>query len=531
MSKAGGGQENRTTPTSSFQRFAWIAIALGLLACLGVMFSSIQVGRTVIHNLYADKSLTVLRTTADLMGRFDVSMKSAQARRTQDRDKGENRFGEYTEDILNAFQPDDQAGKPSWHTDMGREGYLFFFQEDCLVIGHPTLEGEAMTLLQRSPSGLSICSKFKHIAEQASIDGLLHHDWDGGNGKEDSGPSKVTWCIRDSATDWYLCASVYKSRLDEALYGFVMGTALPPAAIIMILTGTLLAFIKVLLRSRQKATEEEINNLQKEIETLREKNARLDERDRSKSSFLFSISHDLRNPLTSILGYATLIKREFSRLFMPLAGEDQKLHKRGARIVENLEIIECGGWRLNRLIHNMLELDGIESGRVEWRDEQIGLRELIEASIRTAQEEFGDKTDLQPHLDLPENLPELCLDKVRMEQAVAHLLSHMAEFHGPGRLSLVAVLEGDVLRVEVRHLSETVGEDQLEKCFEELGQNTGEDQSKSQGKRLGPTIARRIIEHHRGRIWVETQPGQGSSVIFTLPLSPALAHSHPTASP
>lgn len=240
-----------------------------------------------------------------------------------------------------------------------------------------------------------------------------------------------------------------------------------------------------------------------------------------KSAFLSSVSHELRTPLTTILGFSTLIKREFSRFFLPLAQDDPKLRDRGGRIAKNLDIIEHGGWRLTKLIENVLDLSRIESGRMQWHDEHAPAGELMERAVREASKEFASRPGLRLVTDIPPDLPKVRVDADKFEQVVVNLLSNAANFTEQGEVRVAARRCGGELRVEVQDTGEGIPSEDLEIIFDRFQQaRVDAAKGKPRGAGLGLTICKRIVEHYGGKIQVQSTLGRGSTFSFALPLAP-----------
>ncbi len=101
----------------------------------------------------------------------------------------------------------------------------------------------------------------------------------------------------------------------------------------------------------------------------------------SNHTFVSSVSHELRTPLTSIRGFAKIIHRDFEKFFHTTENADSKKLSRSRRILDNLGIVLREGERLTRLINDMLDLNKIESGKMEWHDEWIDPHKAVELSV------------------------------------------------------------------------------------------------------------------------------------------------------
>lgn len=257
-----------------------------------------------------------------------------------------------------------------------------------------------------------------------------------------------------------------------------------------------------------------------DITELKRRERELEEMDRLKSNFLSSVSHELRTPLTSVRGFAKLIARDFERRFMPIVGEDAKLKKQAERIGENLGIIIGEAERLTRLINDVLDISKIESGGVEWRNEAIDVRDMVNQAFNAASGQFSDKPTVQARLSVDDGLPPLRGDRDRLVQVLVNLLNNAAKFTDEGSVELKAGTTDDGwLRFAVIDTGAGIPAEEKDLVFDKFHQVTKSDtlEDKPKGTGLGLTICKQIIEHHEGRVWVESEPGKGSEFIFILP--------------
>ncbi|GAB7022198.1 sensor histidine kinase [Salidesulfovibrio brasiliensis] len=285
----------------------------------------------------------------------------------------------------------------------------------------------------------------------------------------------------------------------------------------------------------RKKAEEELANLNRHLEQsvrnrtedlvrkareLEDANRRLRELDEMKSAFLSSVSHELRTPLTSILGFAKLLSRDFEKNFLPLAADKDRLLKRSSRIMENLEIIGQEGERLTRLINDVLDLNKIESGRMGWQDETVDLSEVIARAVQSVKGIYGQRSSVRLIRDIEPGLPTVTVDADRLQQVFINLLNNAAKFTEEGAVTVRVRQDADFLRVEVQDSGVGIAAEDLESIFEKFHQSSVNIiKDKPQGTGLGLTICREIIEHYGGSIWVESELGEGSRFIFTLPIS------------
>jgi len=285
----------------------------------------------------------------------------------------------------------------------------------------------------------------------------------------------------------------------------------------------------ILNRHLREAVRERTKRLAVKASQLETANVRLQELDRLKSRFLSTVSHDLRTPLTSIMGFAKLISRDFAKYFEPFANGHDRLTRQAQRLTANLAIIESEGERLTRLINDFLDLSKIESGRAEWRDGPVDALRIIRGAVDAVSADFEAKPEVVFVLDLPASLPELHMDQDRLSQILVNLLGNAVKFTDEGSVRLRAAVANTTLRLEVTDTGVGVPRESLEKIFDKFHQaeigDTVQEGRRRQGTGLGLAICRQIVEHYHGRIWAESELGRGSTFIVELPLNQAAASS------
>ncbi len=251
-----------------------------------------------------------------------------------------------------------------------------------------------------------------------------------------------------------------------------------------------------------------------------------EEANRAKSAFLNMVSHELRTPLTSVLGFVRIIEKRLEQTIFPAVDGDDRRVRRAADLVQsNIDIILSEGERLTTLINDMLDLAKIESGRLEWSMQPLSLGEVVEQSVAATAVLF-EEGPLDLVVDVQPDLPPIVGDRDRLIQVVVNLLSNAVKFTDEGTVTCRAHLAasnsgGEEIVVSVVDTGLGIAPADQARVFEQFVQ-VGDDQSdRPKGTGLGLPICKSIVEHHGGRIWVESQgvPGQGSTFSFALPVS------------
>jgi signal transduction histidine kinase len=242
--------------------------------------------------------------------------------------------------------------------------------------------------------------------------------------------------------------------------------------------------------------EQKSQELERATQELREANERLTELDRMKDEFVSTVSHELRTPLTSI------------RSFTEILHDNPQLPAAERQRFLGIVIKETG--RLSRLIGQVLDVSRLESGRVEWHESLLDMREVIEDTAASTSQLFRER-DVRLECNLPGRVPKVRADLDRIVQVVVNLLSNAVKFIEPGRgrVQIELVEEAGFLRVDVRDNGPGISPEH--QAGDPL---TG----KPQGTGLGLYISRRIVEHSGGRLWVRSRPSEGACFSFTLPL-------------
>jgi signal transduction histidine kinase len=234
------------------------------------------------------------------------------------------------------------------------------------------------------------------------------------------------------------------------------------------------------------------------------------EADRLKSQFLANMSHELRTPLNSIIGFSRVI----------LKGIDGPLNETQEK---DLTAIHSAGQHLLGLINDMLDLSKIEAGKMELALAEVDLEQIIHSVMSTAIGLVKDKP-IELVTDIPDDLPKLQADSIRIRQILLNLLSNAAKFTDEGQIGVsvrrLKDKKPEQLIIAVFDSGPGIAAEEQHKLFEPFSQIDASTTRKTGGTGLGLSISAQLVELHGGRIWVESAPGQGSTFAFSLPLKP-----------
>jgi PAS domain S-box-containing protein len=226
------------------------------------------------------------------------------------------------------------------------------------------------------------------------------------------------------------------------------------------------------------------------------------ELERLKSDFISTVSHELRTPLTSIKGYVDLV----------LAGDVGPLTPEQK---EFLTIVSQNTTRLTELINDLLEIERLESGRIEFEFDELDLAEVLENVARSLHVNAEQK-GLEFLTEIPSGL-KVRGDRDRLTQVFLNLLSNAIKYTPAGTVELRAHQEDDAVVVEVRDTGIGLSESDLQKLFQKFFRSDNPYVRKVGGTGLGLSIAKAIVERHGGTITVTSQLGQGSTFTVRLP--------------
>jgi len=263
----------------------------------------------------------------------------------------------------------------------------------------------------------------------------------------------------------------------------------------------------------------DITELKRAEQALMEAKEAAEAASHMKGTFLANVSHELRTPLTSVLGFAKIIKKRIDEVIAPAVATDNPKTVRALQQVNsNIEIIIAEGERLTALINNVLDLAKIEAGKLEWRMQPVSVKEIVErASAATAA--LFELKPFKLKLEVEENLPEVTADHDRLIQVVINLISNAVKFTDQGGVTCRIGREDGFIKVSVVDQGMGIAPEDHAKVFEQFVQVGDTLTNKPMGTGLGLPICKQIVEHHGGRIWVESEIGKGSTFAFTLPIA------------
>ena len=248
-----------------------------------------------------------------------------------------------------------------------------------------------------------------------------------------------------------------------------------------------------------------------------EKSRQLEAASRHKSEFLANMSHELRTPLNAVIGFSDVLEQG---MVGPLSEKQS----------EYVRDISTSGQHLLDLVNEILDLSKVEAGRMELEPSDFPLADTIQAATSFVRERAA-RHSIEIASELAPDLGTITADERKVRQVLLNLLSNAVKFTPDGGwVGVTARREDGEVTVSVKDTGIGIAPEDQPKVFEEF-QQVGKPSDRSrEGTGLGLTLAKRFVELHGGRIWLESDVGKGTTFSFALPVT-AAAISAPAASP
>ena len=267
---------------------------------------------------------------------------------------------------------------------------------------------------------------------------------------------------------------------------------------------------KVRMRTRQ---------LTKSRRSLKRSLAKLREYDRLKTEFFSNISHELRTPLTMILAPVERIL-------------DRQREQLPASVATMLEMVRVNAARLLELINKLLDFSKLEAGRMQLQPVALDMNALV-AELAGAARPLTEQRGIELAVETDAALPLFAADKEKIDIVVSNLLSNAIKFTpAGGRVAIATKKNGERVQVSVSDTGIGIKQADFDRIFERFVQVDGSSSREFSGTGLGLSLAKELVELHRGAIHVDSELGRGTRFWFELPMSepPAQAGDAPAAS-
>jgi signal transduction histidine kinase len=233
-------------------------------------------------------------------------------------------------------------------------------------------------------------------------------------------------------------------------------------------------------------------------------NQKLAEASGHKSRFLANVNHELRTPLSSIIGYARLLQRQTE-------GQISSLQR------ENLEDLLRNAERLMGLIDSLLDLAKIEAGKMEFLVEPVVIEEVVQGAVATIEPMLGTGS-VRLTRDVAPDMAPLYTDREKLRQVLINLLGNAVKFTDRGAIKISACQENGVFKLAVADTGIGIDRADMDRIFEEFDRGRLSNDGTYRGTGLGLAIVKRLIDVLGGSIAVESEVGKGSTFTVTLPV-------------
>jgi PAS domain S-box-containing protein len=258
----------------------------------------------------------------------------------------------------------------------------------------------------------------------------------------------------------------------------------------------------------RKQAEEDIRAMH---ETLREAHREVLRRHEENQDFYHTLSHELKTPLTSAQEFVSIVR---DGLAGPI--NDSQREYLGIALDSCQQLCGC--------INDLLDATRVETGKLRLALEPVALAKVVPRLV-SAFTPAARRKRIALHCEVQPDLPELACDQGRVAQVVTNLLANALKFTPEGGTVTVRVAEAarhsDFLQVSIQDTGPGIPLDERGRIFDRLHQVKHGDAADGQGLGLGLYICRELVQAHGGKIWVESEPDQGSTFTFVLPKHPA----------
>jgi signal transduction histidine kinase len=225
-----------------------------------------------------------------------------------------------------------------------------------------------------------------------------------------------------------------------------------------------------------------------------------------KTDFISSVSHELRTPLTSIKGYAAILLEE-------------KLGHLPTEVKERLARINHHSDELAHMVNDLLDIARIEAGKTVMKIEEQNLKTIVDTVYDLILIQCKNK-NIDLVSEVSKNIPSVMVDRNQIERVLINLLGNAIKFTPQnGKITIKANRKNGMVQIDVQDTGIGIPPDALSSIFEEFYRVDNPINQQEKGTGLGLSLVKYIIEAHKGKIWVESKFGKGSTFSFTIPVS------------
>ena len=302
-----------------------------------------------------------------------------------------------------------------------------------------------------------------------------------------------------------------EEKLEQAFHAGATDYILKPAspAEMIARIGSALE-LKQEMERRQSSYVSDLEEKNRELEAafaeLEKKNQELEEASLAKTHILSTATHELKTPLTSIIGYIDIVLLRQNKI--GTLNEKQQRY---------LQTAQRNSYRLKSLVDDLLDISRIESGGLELTPAELELWPEIEEIVTAMQTQIDEK-NIDLILDIPQDICPVLADKLRLCQVLTNLLSNACKYSSQGARVTIRVREEDAgVRIDVSDTGMGISPEDQERLFTKFFRADNSSTREVSGSGLGLYITKHLIEAHGGRIWASSQIGQGTTFSIIWP--------------
>ena len=237
---------------------------------------------------------------------------------------------------------------------------------------------------------------------------------------------------------------------------------------------------------------------------------RADEALRLKQEFAQNMSHELRTPLNLIVGFSETMMQSPEYYGEPLP----------TPYLRDLSIVHRNATHLQSLVNDVLDLARIEAAQMTMTAEETDPGELVRDAV-SAIRSLIESRDLYLRVEVAPDLPSVWVDPTRIRQVIFNILNNAVRFTERGGVTVTVQRRDEDILIAIHDTGIGIEASELSRVFEAFHQTESSLARRRGGIGLGLTISKQFVDLHGGQIWVESEPGHGSTFYFTLPVGPA----------
>jgi signal transduction histidine kinase len=269
--------------------------------------------------------------------------------------------------------------------------------------------------------------------------------------------------------------------------------------------------LEEMILKRTQELSEKSQELEQQNQELAEANIKIREADQRKSAFLANISHELRTPMNSILGYTNML----------LKGSYGYLNELQ---LKNLKKVYDNAEHLMHILNDILDLSHLELGKIELHIAPVSVKKIVLSSLVSVESLLIDRM-LEMEHEIPTDLPAVYVDEVRVREVLINLLSNAIKFTPDhGRITIRAIFPAGteesggkkMVELQVKDTGIGIRSEDHEVIFDQFCQLREHLKPDERSAGLGLFISKKLVDIHGGSIQVKSEPGVGSTFSFTM---------------